>query len=352
MIERLDLTPRRLALIAIGIIVAIYPIIASAHNRYVATTAVIFGIAAVGLATVVVHVGLVSLGHAAFFGVGAYTSAILTTRFDMPVLIGLVAAAATGALYGLFVGPLALRSRGLFFVMITLAFAQMIYVVATQWTAVTGGDTGISGIPRTPWGAFDSRLGYLVSLALLLAVLAAAGWLVRTQLGRSVVAARQDEHKAAALGYDVQGARLTVFVISAAIAGLSGALFVHHTQFVAPGELYWTTSGELLVMVLIGGGQTLVGAALGAFALVHIEDYLGIRFDIWELLVGLLFIGVVLAGLTRTDSRLSRALMGRTARIEAAEAAAAVADDPPPPVAAGAGDTSDETPVVGGGDRP
>lgn len=350
MIDRLHLTSRRVALIAIAIVLAIYPVVASAHNRYVATTAIIFGIAAVGLATVVVHVGLVSLGHAAFFGVGAYTSAILTTRFDAPVVVGLVAAAATGALYGLFVGPLALRSRGLFFVMITLAFAQMVFVIATQWTTVTGGDTGISGIPRTPWGAFDSRLGYLVSLALLLAVLAGAGWLVRTQLGRSVVAARQDEAKAAALGYDVRGARLTLFVASAAIAGLAGGLYVHHTQFAAPGELYWTTSGELVIMVLIGGGQTLVGAALGAFVLIHIEDFLGIRFDLWELLVGLLFIGVVLSGLTRPDSRISRALMGRTRRTVVADASAA-GDDPAPPVAA-TGAVEDDSTTPARGDRP
>lgn len=349
MIDRLQMSSRRLALIAVAVLLAVYPVLASAHNRYVATTAVIFGIAAVGLATVVVHVGLVSLGHAAFFGVGAYTSAILTTRFDLPVVVGLTAAAAAGALYGLFVGPLALRSRGLFFVMITLAFAQMVFVIATQWTTVTGGDTGISGIPRTPWGAFDSRLGYLVSLAFLLAVLAGAGWLVRTQLGRSVVAARQDEAKAAALGYDVRGARLTLFVASAAIAGLSGALYVHHTQFAAPGELYWTTSGELVIMVLIGGGQTLVGAALGAFVLVHIEDFLGIRFDLWELLVGLLFIGVVLSGLTRPDSRISRALMGRTRRTVVADAATSAEEDPPPAaVVSGTGGDGATTPPPGG----
>jgi branched-chain amino acid transport system permease protein len=323
-----NLSPRRLILVAVLLVLGVYPLVASAHGRFVATTAVIFAIAAVGLALVVVHVGLVSLGHAAFFGIGAYTSAILTTRFGLPVLVGLLAAVLTGALYGVLVGPLALRSRGLFFVMITLAFAQLVFVIAGQWVDITGGDTGISSIPRTPWGAFDSRLNYVVTVVVLAAVLAGGSWLVRTGLGRSVVAARQDEVKAAALGYDVRRGRLILFVVSAAVAGLAGALYVHHTSFVSPVELYWTTSGELLVMVLIGGGQTLIGAALGAYVLWHVEDYLAIRTDLWELVVGLLFIAVVLTGLTRADSRLSRALVGRQRRTAAAEASGAA-----PPVA-------------------
>lgn len=326
----MNVSPRRLLLVAVLLVAGAYPVVASAHGRFVATSAVILAIAAVGLALVVVHVGLVSLGHAAFFGIGAYTSAILTTRFDLPVLVGLLAAAATGALYGLLVGPLALRSRGLFFVMITLAFAQLAFVVAGQWVNITGGDTGISSIPRTPWGAFDSRVNYLVTVTILAAVLVGASWLVRTRLGRSVAAARQDEVKAAALGYDVRNSRLVLFVVSAAVAGLAGALYVHHTTFVSPVELYWTTSGELLVMVLIGGGQTLIGAAMGAFALYHVEDYLAVRFDLWELVVGLLFIAVVLTGLTRPDSRLSRAFVGRRRRAvvaEASDAATPVAGD-------------------------
>lgn len=262
---------------------------------FVATDAGVHAIAAVGLALVVARIGLVSLGHGAFFGIAAYGSALLAKDVGVPVLLSVVAGIVLAMLFGALVGPLALRTRGLGFVMVTLAFGELVRVVANQAITVTGGDTGLSGIPGLPWSG-DGRIGLLVTVALLAVVLAGSRWLLGTTLGRSLDAARQDEDKARALGYAVDRSRIAVFVVSAGIAGLGGALFAHHTSFVSPGLLSWLTSGALLVMVLVGGGRSLLGAAGGAFVLVFLEDAVSSRTDRWELVLGVVFVGVVVSG--------------------------------------------------------
>jgi branched-chain amino acid transport system permease protein len=280
----------------------VVPLLLGGRWLFLATDAAVHAIAAVGLALVVARMGLVSLGHGAFFGIAAYGSALLAKDLRAPVLVGVVAGIVLAMLYAALVGPLALRTRGLGFVMVTLAFGELVRVAANQTVGVTGGDTGLSGIPAVPWGG-DDRVGLVVTVALLAAVLALGGWLLATTLGRSIDAARQDEDKARALGYAVDRSRAAVFVLSAGIAGLGGALFAHHTSFVSPVLLSWLTSGELLVMVLVGGGRSLVGAAVGAFVLVFLEDAVSSRTDRWELVLGLVFVTVVLSGMLSRSRR-------------------------------------------------
>lgn len=235
------------------------------HWRHVAATALIYAIAATGLALLVTRVGLVSLGHAAFFATGAYTTAVLTRDHGWPVGFGIVAAVAVGVAAGAVVGPLALRTRGIAFVMVTLAAGELVRVFGTQARGVTGGDTGMSGIPgiATP---------EIIALAagLLVAILLALWWMLGTTFGRSVNAARQDDRKAEALGFDVRRARIVMFVTSAALVALAGALLAHHTSFVSPSLSRWSLSGHLLVMVLLGG-RSIVGAVAGAVGLTFLE---------------------------------------------------------------------------------
>jgi len=280
------------------VVVTIAALVIGGRTVFVATQAAILGIGALGLALVVARVGLISLGHGAFFGIGAYTSALMARDLGTPSVLGLAGGVGAAMAYGAFVGPLALRTRGLAFVMVTLAFGELARVALQQSVGLTGGDTGLSGIPRQPW-AEDPRVGLVVTAAVLLATLEGARWLMATTFGRSIDAARQDESKASSLGYPVARWRTILFVISAGVTGLAGALFAHHTSFISPELLSWLTSGELLVMVLVGGALSLAGAVIGAIGLTFAEDLVTSRTDHWELVLGALLMLVVLSGWLR-----------------------------------------------------
>ena len=278
----------QLAVVAIALVVAFA---SGEHWRHVATTALIYAIAASGLALVVAWVGLVSLGHAAFFAAGAYTTAILTRDHGWPVGLAISASFGVGTILGAVVGPLALRTRGIAFVMVTLAAGELVRVFGTQARGITDGDTGMSGIPKVAMPDIT-----LVAIGLLVGILLVIWWLMGTTFGRGVAAARQDDGKAAALGFDVSRSRIIVFVLSAAIVAVAGALLAHHTTFVSPGLARWSLSGHLLVMVLLGGGRSIVGAVSGAVGLTFLEEFVVSRRDRWELVLGALFILTVLAG--------------------------------------------------------
>lgn len=266
--------------------------------QHVATTALIYAIAAVGLALVVAHTGRVSVGHAAFLAIGAYVSGILTRDHGWPIPLGLAAAVVAGTVAGFVIGPLALRTKGLAFVMVTLAAGELVRVYATQARDTTGGDTGLYSVPPTTTPASTA-----LAAALLAAVLIVGTWLVSTTFGRGVQAARQDEMKAEALGFDVRWARIVFFVASAAIVALAGGLLAHHTTFVSPSLASWSVSGHVLVMVLIGGGRSLTGAVVGAVALTYLEEVVTSRTDRWEMVIGALFIAVVLLGIVGGQPR-------------------------------------------------
>jgi branched-chain amino acid transport system permease protein len=293
-----NLGPRAAAAIVVGVAIAI-PLWQGGFTLFLATESVTKAIAAVGLALLIAYAGLLSLGHAAFFGLAGYGVAFLTMHVTASPLLTLTVPVLAAVLYAALTGPFALRSHGIFFVMITLAFAQLLYAVAEQWIDITRGSDGISGIPRPDW--FTSRPSlYLLSVATLLFVLWLGGRIVRSPMGRVVSAGRQNELKTNALGYSVMLYRYVIFLVSAGITGLGGALHVHHRGFVSPRSLFWVTSGILVVMVLLGGGRTLIGAAIGAIAFTHLESWFTNVTDFWELMVGLLLIAAVLTGYGRS----------------------------------------------------
>jgi branched-chain amino acid transport system permease protein len=276
-----------------------------------ATRAVILAIAGVGLNLALGYGGLVSFGHAAFFGLGGYAMGVLASHaqsyqplatwpFEIAgshqLLVIWPVAVAVTALAALVIGALSLRTSGVYFIMITLAFAQMIYFFAISWPAY-GGEDGLSIYIRNefpgvntlaPFGFFWICLGVLGAALLL-------SWrLVNSRFGLALQAARQNPVRVASVGIRPYGVQLTVFVISAAITGLAGALYADLNRFVSPSMLSWETSGEIMIIVILGGVGRLFGPVAGAMLFILLEHSLGGVFDYWKILLGLALLLVVL----------------------------------------------------------
>ena len=242
--------------------------------------------------------GLVSFGHAGLLGVGAYVFAGLTVKLGgsplLAVAAGVVAGAAAAGLAGFFV----VRTTGAFFIMVTLAVAEMLYAWAFR-AKTFGGADGMGGIPRLDLSSIGIDLGAPATFALFTLVVCAAVWLLlelvlASPYGRTLDAIRQNAGRVAALGGRVFRYRLTALMGSGAIAALAGTLKVQHTNFISPDMVSWVVSGDVLIAATIGGLGTLVGGMLGAALLVLLKDVLSSAFGHWYLFLGAIFIGVSL----------------------------------------------------------
>ena len=276
-----------------------------------ATRAVILALAAVGLNIALGWGGLVSLGHAAFFGIGGYAMGILASHAQgytplmewpfviegtksMPV-IWLVAVVAS-ALAALGIGLLSLRTAGVYFIMITLAFGQMLYYFAISWTAY-GGEDGLSIYVRNGFPGLNTLVPiqfYGLCLGILFIVLALNAALVRSPFGLALNAARQSPQRVRTVGLDPRRLQLIAFVLSGAITGLAGALFADLNRFVSPSMLSWQMSGEIMVLVILGGTARVFGPVAGAILFVALEHSLGGISDYWHIFLGALLLLVVL----------------------------------------------------------
>ena len=292
------------------------------------TRAAIFALAAVGLNLALGLGGMVSLGHAMFFGVGGYAVGIsashaqtFTPLLDAPfVLEGttsmpvlwLVAIGAS-ALVALVTGLLALRTSGVYFIMITLAFGQMFYYFSIGW-ARYGGEDGLSIYVRNGFPGVNT-LQPLPFFALCLGSLCAALWLcgrlASSPFGLALGAARQAPGRVEAVGLDPGRLKLVAFVVSGAITGLAGALFADLNRFVSPTMFSWQTSGEIIVFVILGGVGRLFGPVAGALLFVALEHFLGGLSDYWQIYLGLLLLGTVLFGRGGLVGILSRPAIAR-----------------------------------------
>ena len=276
---------------------AVLPLV---HNRYLTTTlteVLIFALFAMSLGLLVGYVGLISLGHAAFFGTAAYTAGLLSTRVSPSLLLTLPAGIVAGTLVALVIGVFALRATGVYFLMLTLAFAQMAYAVAHQWSWLTGGTNGLSGIPRPAVPGIDVGGAVPFYYLVLLVVGAAAfvlGRIAGSPFGAALVGIRENEPRMRAMGFDTFRLKLAAFVAAGAAAALSGVLYAYYNGFVSPDELYWTRSGEVLVMVLLGGAGTLAGPAVGAAVVLLLQNLASSYTERWTMILGAAFILVVL----------------------------------------------------------
>jgi branched-chain amino acid transport system permease protein len=268
-----------------------------------ATRVLIYAMAAASLNLVLGYGGMVSFGHAAFFGAGAYIVGILAVEGVTSLWIAWPAAIAVAALAALLIGAISLRTRGVYFIMITLAFAQMMYYVFVSMKAY-GGDDGLS-LPARSTPGFGISLSndfvwYYLVLALLIAVLYLLHRLLHARFGRVIEAIRENETRATAIGYPVYRYKLLCFVISGAIAGLAGALIANQTSYVGPALLHWVQSGTLMIMVILGGVGRFWGGPVGAVVLLALEEgfsgspLLGDYALHWQLPVGIILLAVVL----------------------------------------------------------
>ncbi|AZO78395.1 MULTISPECIES: branched-chain amino acid ABC transporter permease [unclassified Bosea (in: a-proteobacteria)] len=261
------------------------------------TRALIFAIAALSLDLILGVGGLVSFGHAAFLGIGAYVTGIMITEGRSEALVILPVILVTCALFGAITGAICLRTRGVAFIMITLAFGQMVYFLAQALSAY-GGDDGLTLYEKSTllgFKPFASRTSFYYSVLIALggAYLLVRG-LVASRFGRVLRAARENPTRVSVTGFDVTRVRLVAYVISGMLAGLSGFFLANHTEFVSPAFMSWQRSGELIFMVVLGGVGSLHGAIIGAIAYLIAEDALSHLTEHWRAIFGPLIILFVL----------------------------------------------------------
>ncbi|QHJ00841.1 branched-chain amino acid ABC transporter permease [Xylophilus rhododendri] len=256
-----------------------------------ASEVLIYAMAALACNLLLGYTGLLSFGQGIFFGLGSYTIAILLTRLHLPMPLALLAAVAMGALGAALVGWVAIRQRGTYFVMLTLAFAQMFYFAAYTASDLTGGDNGLLDVPRP--GFMDTPWRYYAFVALLF--LLTFGLLLRVTdsiFGRTLLAIRDNEDRAAAAGYDLKRFKLLAFVISGSVTGLAGGLHSMMTGIAPLSNAEYHTSEMILLITVIGGTGNLFASVLGSVFYVLLADWLSTLWPRWLLLLGLLLIGV------------------------------------------------------------
>ena len=263
----------------------------------VASRIVVYAIAATSLNLLIGYGGMVSLGHAAFFGLGAYGTGILLSEGIQSGAMHLLVITAVVGLVALLVGAISLRTRGVYFIMITLAFAQMLFYLANSVKGY-GGDEGLTVRVRSllPFG-FDLRdqtTFYYLALAVLVLALIFLQRFADSRFGRAVQALRDDEVRAGALGLPVFACKLLVFIVAAVVCGLAGGLSVNLQGYVSPNVLHWTQSATLLVMVILGGVGTVWGGVLGAAALLLLQEVLSAYTPYFEFWTGWALLAVVL----------------------------------------------------------
>ena len=259
----------------------------------------IFAIAALSLELLIGVAGLISFGHAAFLGVGAYAAGILASHGYGTLILALPAAIAASALFALLTGAIAVRTRGVYFIMITLAFGQMAFFVATS-LAPYGGDDGLTWPTRTlvlgTRVLKSETVFYYVILACLGATYVLADRLIASRFGRVLRGITDNERRMEAIGFAPYRYRLTAYVMAGAACGLAGFLLGNQVEFVSPAYMHWQRSGELIMMVLIGGSGTLYGPILGALAYLLLEENLSRLTEHWKVILGPLLVLLVLFG--------------------------------------------------------
>ncbi len=260
--------------------------------------ALVYGVFAMSLDLLVGYTGLPSLGHAAYFGVAPYVTAILSTSLAVPIVLaipaGIVAAVAVAAL---FCAP-ALRTKGAYYLMITLALSQVLWNLAESWSDVTGGENGIAAVPtpKFEWLSMGHRLpGYSVVVIVVFALCGGAmSVLVRSPFGYVLKGIRENGERMGALGYDIWRYKFTVSLIAALFAAIAGELYLGMNSFISPSALGVSLSAQGLLMVLAGAPGTLFGPVFGAFLVVALENIVSSYTDRWMFLIGLIYAAIAL----------------------------------------------------------
>ncbi len=258
------------------------------------TQALIYGILAMSLDIILGYTGLASLGHAAYFGIGAYSVGILATRYGAAFGITLPAGVLLAVLVAAIFGTVALRATGVYFLMITLALGMIVWGLAHRWVTMTQGDNGISAISRPdlglPWSLSLSIPFYYFALAAFLIAFWILRVIVRSPFGQTLVGIRESESRMRTLGYHVWLHKYIGFVIAGGFGGFAGVLWAYYNGFVSPVDLQLATSVEVLLMVALGGRGSLIGPALGAGIIVLLKNLVSVYTHRWLLILGAVYI--------------------------------------------------------------
>ncbi len=287
----------RWVLLAVGLVVAlalpwfVYP--------PVAMDIAAWALFAISVDLLLGYTGLLSFGHAAFWGSSAYVTGLIAIHIGVPFPVAILGGMAFAMVLAVPIGWLSVRRTGIYFAMVTLAFAQMVYFVANQWDDLTGGENGLQGIPTSFFGIelveTDAFYFYYAGIVPILLGAWAAWRILHSPFGRVLVAIRDNPARARALGYDVERYKVIAFVLSAGLAGLAGGVFSISHGFASLQELAWTTSGKVVLMTVLGGIGTLWGGPVGATLVVLLEDKLAtIGFDGIGIITGSIFVIIVL----------------------------------------------------------
>jgi branched-chain amino acid transport system permease protein len=294
-------TIRNIVNAAVLILLALVPLYSAwVGNNFMLilfTRVAILAMAAVSLNLIMGYGNMVSFGHAAYLGIGGYAVGILAQEGVPSGFIQWPAALLASGLFALLIGALCLRTRGVYFIMITLAFAQMIYYVGIGLDRY-GGDDGLTIYRRSQFAGLvnlsNKVVFYYLCLGLLLLIVLLVWRVVNSRFGMVIRGSRSNERRMRAIGFPTFRYRLTCFVIAGIICGLSGALLANHTEFISPAAMHWTRSGDLIVMVVLGGMGSLFGPVLGAVALLVLEEALSGLTEYWQIILGPLLLAVVL----------------------------------------------------------
>lgn len=286
--------------LAFWVFFGVFPFIVP--NRSMATQVLIFGLFALGFNLLYGYTGLLSFGHAAYYGLGAYGAGIALAKLHVGSLwLGLASGLLLAGLGGAVIGFFCLRRRGIYFAMLTLAFAQLLYFIGFHLADWTGGDDGLRGIPQLtlglgPWQySIETTLGfYYFSYVLVGLAVAALKRILDSPFGAVLRAIRENSSRAVACGYDINRVKHLSFVFSACFAGLAGSLDALRLTVVPIESLYWTTSGQVVMMTLLGGAGTFFGPFVGATTFLVLEERLSLITESWPIVIGAIFSAFVL----------------------------------------------------------
>jgi branched-chain amino acid transport system permease protein len=268
----------------------------------IVTQVLILGLAAMALNYLLGFTGVLSFGHAAYFGLGAYGCGLTIKFIAASTSLGILVGVVVGTLAGALIGALIVRLRGVYFAMVTIAFAQVFYFIAFRWNSVTGGDDGLGGFERQPLDLLgltidiqhDQRLFYYFVVVFVAIATSAMGLLLRSPLGRAQLAIRENERRARFLGLNIERHIWLAWVISCGFTSLAGALYALLNNFADPRLLYWSFSGDLVIMTVLGGMRSFWGPMLGAALFVILRDTISSHTENWMSFIGLFFVLVVL----------------------------------------------------------
>jgi branched-chain amino acid transport system permease protein len=289
----------KLGLFAAAVLCGLLPLALPQYTLTIVVEALIFGLFAMSLDLMVGYCRLYSFGHAAAYGVGAYSCGLLLTHLQLPLLAGILLAVTITVLIAIPIAWVCTRSTGVSFAMLTLAFAQLGYAMLYRFKEFTGGSDGIDGIPRPPGpfgiAIFQSKLGYyyLVAFCLFASYLICRA-VVSSPFGTVLAGIRENEAKMRTLGYNTRSYKMATVVLAYGFGGLAGALYAPFAGFASPELFFWLTSGQVLIMVIVGGAGSLIGPILGGAGFLFLENQLSQFTDLWPLIFGTVFIGFVM----------------------------------------------------------